>query len=145
MLKLLAILTFMSMMNFMLSWVELEKSFITSGPDTQIFEKHIGSVDRVFDLGVEGLWVSRLTGGTLMCPWASLSSSSQAKGTKSTLFLMQVCKEQSGLCTLGLRRWFILCLVLVQPRKTGNCPDITEKLLTQGRKASTQTKIVNIS
>ena len=128
-------------------------------PDMQIFEERSGSVGRAFDFWVKGLWVSRLTGGTLMCPWASLSSSSQAKGTKSTLFLKHVQakgtkstlflthvrKERSGLSTLGLRRWFILCLVLVQPRKTGNCPDITEKLLTQGGKASTQTKIVNIS
>ena len=129
-------------------------------PDTQIFEERSGSVGRAFDLGVEGLWVSRLTGGTLMCPWASLSSSSQAKGTKSTLFLKHVQakgtkstlflthvrKERSGLHILCLRRWFILRLVLVQPtRKTGNCPEITEKLLTRGGKASTQTKLVNFS
>ena len=32
------ILTFMSRINFVLSWVEHEKSFITSGPDLQIKE-----------------------------------------------------------------------------------------------------------
>ena len=34
--------------------------------------------------------------------------------------------------------FFYLCIVLVQPRKTGKCLDMTEKLLT-GIKASTQT------
>ena len=32
------------------------------------------------------------------------------------------------LCSLA--RHFILCLVLVQPRKTGKHPDMAEKLLT---------------
>ena len=41
---------------------------------------------------------SRLTGGTVLCPWA---------------------------------RRFTLCLVLVQPRKTGNFPDMTERLLME--------------
>ena len=36
-----------------------------------------------------------------------LMASLQAKGTKSTLFLMP--KEQSGLSTLGLRRWVDGC------------------------------------
>ena len=37
------ILTFMSRINFVLSWVEYEKSFITSGPDLdlQFFQKAI--------------------------------------------------------------------------------------------------------
>ena len=29
-------------------------------------------------------------------------------------------------------RHFILCLVPVQPRKTGNCPDMTEKIDING-------------
>ena len=31
----------------------------------------------------------------------------------------------------------IICLVLVQPRKTGNCPDMTEKLLTGTKRVNT--------
>ena len=35
------ILTFMSMINFVLNWVEHEKSFITSGTDYQGWKSHI--------------------------------------------------------------------------------------------------------
>ena len=45
------ILTFMSRINFVLSWAEYEKSFITSRSDW-------------------GVVVSSLTGGTALCPWA---------------------------------------------------------------------------
>ena len=38
---------------------------------------------------------------------AYFCSSSQAKGTKSTSFLMDVSKEGSGLSTLGLQRWLL--------------------------------------
>ena len=31
---------------------------------------------------------------------------------------------------MSLARHLILCLVIVQPRKTGKCPDMTEKLFT---------------
>ena len=33
-------------------------------------------------------------------------------------------------CVVSLSRHFINCLVLAQPRKTGKCGDMTEKVLT---------------
>ena len=43
--------------------------------------------------------------------------------------LIEFCIQLIGKqCTFA--RHFIDCLVLVQPRKPGNCPDMTEKLLT---------------
>ena len=48
------ILTFMSMINLMLSWVEHGKSFITSGPDLQIKVECSGSVGRALDWGSKG-------------------------------------------------------------------------------------------
>ena len=39
-------------------------------------------------------------------------------------------RKEALCCVLEQERHFILCLVLVQPRKTGKCPEMTEKLLT---------------
>ena len=42
------ILTFMSRVNFVLSWVEHEKSFITSGPGLEIIELFISAKHEIY-------------------------------------------------------------------------------------------------
>ena len=49
--------------------------------------------------------MQRVYGEANYLPLTWLIASSQAKGTKSTSFLMR--KERSGLSTLGLRRWVL--------------------------------------
>ena len=63
------------------------------------------------------------------------------EGLTGNRMVASLCLTASGVTVLFPQaRHFIRCLVLVQPRKTGNCPDMTDFFLTRtlSIKAKTQ-------
>ena len=58
------------------------------------------------------------------------SKVSEKSGNIEKVIEWQPCYRSRVCCVLAHNTHFIHCFVLVQPRKTGNHPNMTEKLLT---------------